>query len=46
MNIFIFILAAFLSLPKQFVTVYLGVIMMQSAAGKDNFEYLIVMDGR
>lgn len=33
MNIFIFILAAILSLPKQFVTVYLGVLLEQSANG-------------
>jgi len=33
MNIFIFILAAIFSLPKQFATVYLGVLLEQSADG-------------
>ncbi|CAE7169870.1 unnamed protein product [Rhizoctonia solani] len=33
MGIWIFSLAAFLSLPKQFITVYLGVLLEQSADG-------------
>lgn len=33
MGIFTFSLAAILSLPKQFVTVYLGVILEQSESG-------------
>ena len=36
MNIFVFVLAALLSMPKQFVTVYLGVILRESSTGKDN----------
>ena len=38
MNIFVFILAALLSMPKQFITVYLGVILRESATGKDNLN--------
>jgi hypothetical protein len=38
MNIFVFILAALLSMPKQFVTVYLGVILRESSTGKDNLS--------
>ncbi|CAE6383320.1 unnamed protein product [Rhizoctonia solani] len=33
MGIWVFTLAAFLSLPKQFITVYLGVLLEQSADG-------------
>ena len=33
MNIFVFSIAAILSMPKQFVTVYLGVLLEQSAEG-------------
>ncbi|KAG6809198.1 hypothetical protein H0H92_001185 [Tricholoma furcatifolium] len=33
MNIFVFIIAAILSMPKQFITVYLGVLLEQSATG-------------
>ncbi|KDN40317.1 hypothetical protein RSAG8_08227, partial [Rhizoctonia solani AG-8 WAC10335] len=33
MGIWVFTLAAFLSLPKQFITVYLGVLLEQSAEG-------------
>jgi uncharacterized membrane protein YdjX (TVP38/TMEM64 family) len=33
MNIFVFILAALLSTPKQFITVYLGVILEESSTG-------------
>jgi len=42
MNIFIFALAAFLSLPKQFITVYLGVIMAQSASGAETSKSRII----
>jgi uncharacterized membrane protein YdjX (TVP38/TMEM64 family) len=38
MNIFVFTLAALLSMPKQFITVYLGVILEQSSTGKDNLN--------
>jgi hypothetical protein len=38
MNIFVFILAALLSMPKQFITVYLGVILQQSSTGEDNLN--------
>jgi hypothetical protein len=38
MNIFVFILAALLSMPKQFITVYLGVILRESATGKANLN--------
>jgi hypothetical protein len=34
MGIIVFSLAAILSMPKQFITVYLGVILEQSATGK------------
>ncbi|KAJ8519202.1 hypothetical protein ONZ45_g3857 [Pleurotus djamor] len=34
MNIFVFSLAAILSLPKQFITVYLGVMLEQSESGQ------------
>jgi hypothetical protein len=34
MNVFVFSIAAILSLPKQFITVYLGVILEQSDTGK------------
>ena len=34
MNIWVFMLAAFLSLPKQFITVYLGVALEDSENGK------------
>jgi len=44
MNIFIFILAAFLSLPKQFITVYLGVILSQSANGQKTQLSRIISD--
>ena len=33
MNIFVFSIAAVLSLPKQFITVYLGVLLEQSSEG-------------
>jgi hypothetical protein len=34
MGIIVFSLAAILSLPKQFITVYLGVILVQSNSGQ------------
>lgn len=37
MGIFVFSLAALLSMPKQFITVYLGVILEQSNTGKFNY---------
>lgn len=37
MGFWTFFLAAFLSLPKQFVTVYLGVSLEQGANGKLNY---------
>jgi hypothetical protein len=36
MGIWIFSLAAILSLPKQFAIVYLGVVLEHSGTGKDN----------
>lgn len=33
MSIWVFAIAAFLSLPKQFITVYLGVILDSSGTG-------------
>ncbi|KAB5592156.1 Golgi apparatus membrane protein TVP38 [Ceratobasidium theobromae] len=44
MNIWIFTLAAFLSLPKQFITVYLGVILEQSADGTRSTRDRIISD--
>ncbi|KAJ7911550.1 hypothetical protein B0H13DRAFT_2009146 [Mycena leptocephala] len=44
MNIFVFSLAAFLSLPKQFITVYLGVILEQADAGKTDKKSTIISD--
>jgi hypothetical protein len=38
MGIWIFTLAAFLSLPKQFITVYLGVTLEQSADGTQSTQ--------
>jgi uncharacterized membrane protein YdjX (TVP38/TMEM64 family) len=39
MSIWVFCVAAFLSLPKQFVTVYLGVILEQASdGGKVDFK--------
>lgn len=38
MRIWTFALAAFLSLPKQFVTVYLGVALEQSADGQFDLD--------
>ncbi|CEL63371.1 Golgi apparatus membrane protein TVP38 OS=Podospora anserina (strain S / ATCC MYA-4624 / DSM 980 / FGSC 10383) GN=TVP38 PE=3 SV=1 [Rhizoctonia solani AG-1 IB] len=42
MGIWIFMLAAFLSLPKQFITVYLGVILEQSADGTRSTQDTII----
>ncbi|KAG8751603.1 Tlg2-vesicle protein [Ceratobasidium sp. 428] len=44
MNIWVFTLAAFLSLPKQFITVYLGVILEQSADGTRTTRDTIISD--
>ncbi|QRW04597.1 Golgi apparatus membrane protein TVP38 [Ceratobasidium sp. AG-Ba] len=44
MNIWIFTLAAFCSLPKQFITVYLGVILEQSADGTRSTRDTIISD--
>jgi hypothetical protein len=37
MGILVFSLAAILSMPKQLIAVYLGVILAQSANGEDLF---------
>ncbi|KIP11042.1 hypothetical protein PHLGIDRAFT_100340 [Phlebiopsis gigantea 11061_1 CR5-6] len=44
MNILVFMLAAFLSLPKQFLTVYLGVALEQSEDGASNRKDTIIKD--
>ncbi|KAJ7207948.1 snare associated Golgi protein-domain-containing protein, partial [Mycena pura] len=44
MNIFVFSIAAILSLPKQFITVYLGVILEQSDAGTTTFKSKVISD--
>lgn len=44
MGIFVFSIAAILSLPKQFITVYLGVILKQSKAGVEDKKSRIVSD--
>lgn len=44
MNIWVFTLAAFLTLPKQFITVYLGVLLEQSADGKRSTRDTIISD--
>ncbi|TFK38388.1 hypothetical protein BDQ12DRAFT_110733 [Crucibulum laeve] len=44
MNIFVFSIAAILSLPKQFITVYLGVILEQSNDGTSNSRSRIITD--
>ncbi len=43
MNIWLFMAAAFFSLPKQFVTVYLGVALEQSDDG--NNQYFLFVSG-
>ncbi|CAE6532333.1 unnamed protein product [Rhizoctonia solani] len=42
MGIWVFTLAAFLSLPKQFITVYLGVLLEQSADGTRSTKDTII----
>jgi len=44
MNIFIFSLAAILSLPKQLVIVYLGVILEQSDTGQSTTKSRVISD--
>jgi formate hydrogenlyase subunit 3/multisubunit Na+/H+ antiporter MnhD subunit len=44
MGIFVFSLAAILSLPKQFITVYLGVILEQSSTGGQSSKSRIITD--
>ncbi|KAJ6588986.1 hypothetical protein B0H19DRAFT_1102359 [Mycena capillaripes] len=44
MNIFVFSIAAILSLPKQFITVYLGVILEQSDDGTASTQSKIISD--
>ncbi|KAJ7485175.1 hypothetical protein B0H11DRAFT_2018366 [Mycena galericulata] len=44
MGIFTFCIAAFLSLPKQFITVYLGVILEQSSDGTTSTKSRIISD--
>ena len=41
MGIFVFSIAAILSMPKQFITVYLGVILAQSNTGKFWFTRIV-----
>jgi uncharacterized membrane protein YdjX (TVP38/TMEM64 family) len=44
MNIFVFSIAAVLSMPKQFITVYLGVILEQSNAGVQDTKSRLISD--
>ncbi|KIM44279.1 hypothetical protein M413DRAFT_443299 [Hebeloma cylindrosporum] len=44
MGIFVFSLAAILSMPKQFITVYLGVILAQSSTGVKDTKSTIISD--
>ncbi|KAJ7119589.1 hypothetical protein C8R44DRAFT_878007 [Mycena epipterygia] len=44
MNIFVFSIAAILSLPKQLITVYLGVILEQSSEGVTDSKSRIISD--
>ncbi|KAG6872127.1 hypothetical protein C0995_012705 [Termitomyces sp. Mi166 len=44
MGIFVFSLAAILSMPKQFITVYLGVLLQQSATGSTDTKSRIISD--
>ncbi|KAH7879436.1 uncharacterized protein C8R40DRAFT_1035944, partial [Lentinula edodes] len=44
MNVFVFSIAAILSLPKQFITVYLGVILGE-AAGQESTKQKLISDG-
>jgi len=45
MSIFVFSLAAFLSLPKQLITVYIGVILEESGEGKETKRDKLISDG-
>ncbi|KAF8906988.1 hypothetical protein CPB84DRAFT_1769149 [Gymnopilus junonius] len=44
MNIFVFSIAAILSSPKQFITVYLGVILAQTSTGVQDTKSKIISD--
>ncbi|KAG6816761.1 hypothetical protein H0H87_003156 [Tephrocybe sp. NHM501043] len=44
MGIIVFTIAAILSMPKQFITVYLGVILEQSATGEKDTKSTIISD--
>ncbi|KIY63711.1 hypothetical protein CYLTODRAFT_493693 [Cylindrobasidium torrendii FP15055 ss-10] len=44
MGIFVFSIAAILSMPKQFITVYLGVILHQSSSGTQDTKSRIISD--
>ncbi|PPQ67777.1 hypothetical protein CVT25_009080 [Psilocybe cyanescens] len=44
MGIIVFSIAAILSLPKQFITVYLGVILKQSNSGTEDTKSKIISD--
>ncbi|KAF9443820.1 hypothetical protein P691DRAFT_382491 [Macrolepiota fuliginosa MF-IS2] len=44
MGIIVFSIAAILSMPKQFITVYLGVILEQSATGTSSTKSRIISD--
>jgi hypothetical protein len=44
MGIFVFALATLLSMPKQFIGVYLGVILEQSNTGTENVKSRVVSD--
>jgi uncharacterized membrane protein YdjX (TVP38/TMEM64 family) len=44
MGILVFSLAALLSLPKQFITVYLGVILEQSSQGTETTKSRVISD--
>ncbi|KAJ3510802.1 hypothetical protein NLJ89_g4469 [Agrocybe chaxingu] len=44
MSIFVFSIAAILSMPKQFITVYLGVILEQSSTGVTDKKSRIISD--
>ncbi|KAF7361357.1 hypothetical protein MSAN_01168400 [Mycena sanguinolenta] len=45
MNIFVFAIAAILSLPKQFITVYVGVILEQTDDGTTSTKSRLISDG-
>ncbi|KAF8589010.1 hypothetical protein K439DRAFT_1333757 [Ramaria rubella] len=44
MNVFVFALAAFFTLPKQLITVYIGVILEESGAGTETTKDKIISD--